>query len=295
MKYEQVAAVRGEAPVTAACTALGVSTSAFYAWAKRQNAPPTERELEDRRVDHAIRVAFDEARGSYGRPRLQRALRAQGVVVGTNRLRRKMREMGLNAKPRRRFKNTTLSDHDERVAPNLLERNFVADAPNQVWVSDITYIRTWEGWVHACFVIDLFSRRVVGLALADHMRADLVTRALDMAIGRRAPTPGLILHSDRGSQYVSKAVQRRVRRHGLVQSMSRAGDCYDNAVSESFHDKLKQELIYRRAWPTRSSVTLAVIEYVEQFYNSRRMHSTLDYLSPNQFEQKHAATMEAAA
>lgn len=295
MTYEQIEAAKGDAPVTAACSALGASTSAFYEWRQRRDAAPTKRELDDRRLDHAIRVAFDENRGVYGRPRLRLVLREQGVVVGANRLRRKMREMGLNAKPRRRFKNTTLSDHDERVAPNLLNRKFTADAPNRVWVSDITYIRTWEGWVYACFIIDLFSRKVVGLALADHMRADLVTRALDMAVSRRRPEAGLILHSDRGSQYVSKAVRRRVRRYSFVQSMSRAGNCYDNAVSETFHDKLKQELIYRRTWPTRRSVTLAVIEYVEQFYNSRRLHSSLDFLSPNQFEQQHAATMEVAA
>lgn len=295
MKYEQVHAAKGDASVRVACEALGVSTTAYYDWLRRRQAPPTERELDDKRLKHEIRVAFDEGRGTYGRPRIQEALRARDIHVGANRIRRKMREMGLNAKPRRLFKNTTLSEHDERVASNLLARNFTADAPNQVWVSDITYVRTWEGWVYACFVIDLFSRKVVGWALDDHMRADLVTRALDMAISRRSPPAGLILHSDRGSQYVSKAVRRRVRRHHLVQSMSRRGDCFDNAVAESFHDKLKQELIYRGTWPNRQTAISAVVEYVERFYNPRRMHSTLNYMSPNEFELQHAATTEAAA
>ena len=157
------------------------------------------------------------------------------------------------------------------------------------------YIRTWEGWVYACFIIDLYSRKVVGWALASHMRADLVTAAFDMAVGQRKPGEGLIFHSDRGGQYASKALRRRLRRHKMKQSMSRAGDCYDNAVSESFHDKLKQELIYRGTWPTRRAAIDAVVDYVARFYNPKRLHSTLGYLSPNEFENINLSAAQAAA
>ena len=286
MSYELVEAARGDVPTVVACEALGVSKSAYYEGRKRSAAGPSEREREELRLEHAIRTAFEEFRGVYGRPRLQRVLRARGHRISVNRLKRKMAEMGLQAKPRRKFKKTTDSEHDGAIAPNLLQQTFSADAPNRVWCSDLTYVRTWEGWLYVCVIVDLFSRKVVGWAVADHMRADLVTDAFDMAVGRRAIEPGLIFHSDRGSQYASKAMRRRLRRHKMRQSMSGKGNCYDNAVVESFNDKLKQELVHRHVWPTKSGAKTAIAEYIERFYNAKRMHSALGYVTPNAFEDQ---------
>ena len=296
MSFERVHALKSEFSVSAACSALGQSRSGYYEWASRRaRIEPSEREAEQRRLEHTVMTAFDENRGVYGRPRMQVELREKGIKIGANRLRKIMRKLGLRAKPRRKHKRTTLSDHDARVSSNLLDRDFSSPAPNRIWVSDITYIRTWEGWVYACFIIDLFSRKVVGWAVANHMRADLVTSAFDMAVSRRCPPRGLIFHSDRGSQYVSKALRRRLRRCKMLQSMSRAGDCWDNAVAESFHDKLKAELVFRHLWPTRASVKPAVADYVERFYNPRRKHSSLNYLSPDQFENQNVAAIAVAA
>ncbi len=294
MNYELVDDSRGKLPASVACDALGVSRSAYYAHVARSQEPPSTREREDVRLEHAIRTAFDEYRGAYGRPRLLRVLRARGFQIGANRLRRKMAQMGLQAKPRRKFKMTTDSEHDRPIAPNLLDQDFSVDAPDRVWCSDITYIRTWQGWLYACVVIDLFARKVVGWSVEDHMRADLVTAAFDMAVGRRDVEPGLVFHSDRGSQYASKALRRRIKRMKMKQSMSKKGDCYDNAVVESFNDKLKQELIHRDVWPTKAKAELAIAEYIECFYNSKRMHSTIGFMTPNEYENAYAAHKAAA-
>jgi len=289
VKFAVVHASRGDFPVATLCKVFGVSRSGYYDFVRRMKRPTTQRERAARKLDHEIRVAFDEGRGGYGRPRILRALRKKGMRIGENRIRRRMAAMRLQAKPRRRFVRTTLSDHDHRAAPNLVRQNFSAEAANRVWCSDITYVRTWEGWVYVTVIIDLFSRKVVGWATAEHMRAKLVTDAMTMAIGRRDVEPGLIFHSDRGSQYVSKAVRELLRRHEMQQSMSAKGNCYDNAVVESFNDKLKQELIHRDVWPTRARAQLAIADYIERFYNPKRMHSTLGYLSPNEYEEQHAA------
>jgi len=294
VNFEVVHESRNEFPVSALCKAFEVSRSGYYEYAARLERAPTQRERDAKRLDHEIRVAFDESRGTYGRPRMQHSLRRKGFRVGANRIRLRMAAMGLYGKHRRRYKKTTLSDHDQPIAPNLVRQNFTAAAPNQVWCSDITYIRTWEGWLYLAVVIDLYSRKVVGWAIADNMRAKLVTDAIEMAIGRRNIEPGLIFHSDRGSQYSSKAVRRIVERDAMRASMSAKGDCYDNAVVESFNDKLKQELIHRYAWRTRMTASEAVLDYIERFYNPKRLHSTLGYVSPNEYEGMYAGLAEAA-
>lgn len=293
MNYERIDALAKEHPVATVCATLGVSRSGYYAY-RANEARRRAKQARSRRLNHAIRTAFDEHRGVYGRPRLQQVLRTRGLRLGANHLRRRMSEMGLYAKPRRRFKTTTLSDHSRAVAPNLLEQEFNAPSPDRVWCSDITYVRTWQGWLYVCVVIDLCSRKVVGWSVADHMRTTLVTEAFDRAVMVRRPSSGLIFHSDRGSQYASKALRRRLRRHDMRQSMSARGNCYDNAVVESFNDKLKQELIHRQPWPTKAVASLAIADYIERFYNPKRLHSTLGYVSPNQYEENLAAVSVAA-
>ena len=294
MSLETVERLTKEYPVAVVCEALGRSRSALYAARVRKKAGSSAKDKERRNIRHIIKTVFEENRGVYGRPRMRRALAAKGIQIGVNRLRREMAQMGLYGKLRRKFKKTTLSDGVSRIAPNLLKQNFDVSAPDRVWCGDITYVRTWEGWLYVAVVIDLFSRKVVGWSVADHMRVDLVTDAFDMAVARRNVEPGLIFHSDRGSQYASNAMRRRLKRLKAKQSMSRKGDCYDNAVVESFNDKLKQELIHRASWPAKAGAQLAIVEYIERFYNTKRMHSTLDYLSPNQFEQQHVAAKAAA-
>ena len=293
MAYDLIAASTHEIPAAVACEAFGVSRSAYYEHVRSKSAPPSERQRRARRLEHAIRTAFDEFRGVYGRPRLLRVLRARGFAIGANQLRQKMAQMGLQAKPRRKFKRTTDSGHSLWSSPNLLAQTFIADKPNRVWCSDITHVRTWEGWLYVCVVVDLFARKVVGWHVADHMRAELVTTAFDVAVGRRHVKPGLIFHSDRGSQYASRALRTRLRRFAMRQSMSARGNCYDNAVVESFNDKLKQELIHRNVWPTKAKAQAAIADYIECFYNTRRLHSTLGYQAPNDFERQHAAKTAA--
>ena len=272
---------------------MGLSRAAYYDRRSRHDDREA-RGREVRRVEHAVVTTFEEHRGRYGRPRLQRELARKGVLMGANKLRLTMAKLGLFAKPKRRFRKTTEARAGQRVAPNLLKQNFESNAPNRIWVSDITYIRTWKGWLYACFIIDLFSRKVVGWALRDHMRAELVTEAFDMAVARRDVQPGLIFHSDRGSQFASKAMRSRLNRIAAVQSMSGKGNCFDNAVAESFHDKLKQELIHRHSWPNLEAARKATIEYVERYFNAVRMHSKLGYVSPNQFEEIQQAVPVAA-
>jgi putative transposase len=213
VNFERIEAVAEEYPASVVCEVLGVSRSGLYAYRARTRRPLTPRERENTKLDHTIATVFDEGRRSYGRPRMQRALRARGIRIGDNRLRKKMRQMGLVAKPKRRFRKTTDSDHDSPIAPNLLEQDFYAKAPNRVWCSDITYVRTWAGWVYVCVIIDLFSRKVVGWAAADHLRAELVTDAFDMAIGRRLVEPGLIFNA-RASRPEGSRSAKEERRGG---------------------------------------------------------------------------------
>jgi putative transposase len=262
------------------CRTLGVSTSGYYAWTAREQQPRPDRDLGLR---HALRVAYAESRGRYGSPRLLHVVRARGYRVGRNRVMRVMRAEGLRAQRGRRFVVTTDSRHQWAAAPDRLRRRFDVTRPNRWWVADLTYLDTAHGWHYLAVVLDLFSRRVVGWALRPTLHADLTTAALRMALARRQPARGLVHHSDRGAQYASAAYQRVLRAHGVRASMSRRGDCWDNAVVESFFSTLKQEL-GRQRWPTREAVERDVTAYIEDFYNPIRLHSTLGYDAPAAFE-----------
>lgn len=272
--------------VRQACRMLGVSRAAYYQWSRRS---PSPREQADQDLGQRIARIHHDSRGTYGVPRVLAQLRHEGIRTGPKRVGRLMRERALEGRGRRRRRRTTIPDPAARTVPaDLLGRDF---APGQLplnrrWTSDITYVRTWEGWLYLVSVIDLASRRVVGWAMADHMRAELVCDALRMAIENRRPAPGLIFHSDRGSQYTAEAFQRLLAAHGIRQSLSRPRQCWDNAVSESWFATLKQELIYREPWPTRARARQAIFEFIEAFYNRRRLHSSLGYVSPLEYEQR---------
>jgi len=281
--FQFIAAEKAHFPIRRLCHSLAVSPSGYYAWAARRTHPARDRDLALR---HAIRVAYAESHGRYGSPRILRALHAYGHRVGRNRIIRLMRAEGVRARPRRRYVVTTDSAHPWTPAPNRLQRRFAAGAPNQCWVADVTYLETAEGWLYLAVVLDLYSRRVVGWALRPTLHTDLTATALQMALGRRCPARGLLHHSDRGTQYASTAYQALLAAHGLVPSMSRRGDCWDNAVVESFFSTLKQELPVRR-WATHAAATRDVTDYIETFYNSVRLHSTLGYRAPAAFEATH--------
>jgi transposase InsO family protein len=233
-----------------------------------------------------VKAIHERVGGVYGGRRMARELRAQGHAVGRCQARSLMQEAGIEVRRKRRFRLTTDSRHRLPVAENLLDRQFAVSAPNQVWAADITYLWTHEGWLYLAAVIDLYARRVVGWALSDRIQAGLVCDALRMAVGRRRPPPGLIHHSDRGSQYAGQAYQDLLREHGLTPSMSRRGNCWDNAPMERFFGSLKRECTDLRLFATRDEARSCVIEYIEMFYNSRRRHSYLDYVSPMEYESK---------
>jgi transposase InsO family protein len=280
--YRIVLAEKARTPVSVACELLGVSTSGFYAWAGRA---PSDRALSDAWLVEKIKTVHAENRGVYGSRRVTAELRlGEGVVVSRKRVQRLMRTAGLSGLVARKRGKTTIRVPGVRVADDLIERRFRPDQPDVLWVADITYLRTWEGWVYLAAVQDAYSRRIVGWSMADHMRAELVVDALEMALHRRRPGPGLIHHSDQGSQFVSLAFGQKARDAGIAVSMGSKGCAYDNAVAESFFATLKKELVHRRSWPTRRDLISEVFEFVEGFYNTTRRHSTLGYLSPAQFE-----------
>jgi transposase InsO family protein len=270
--------------VKRSCELLEVSRSAFYEWHQHV---PSPRQVADDDLGERIQEIFDESRGTYGWPRVHRALRDDGVHVGRKRVARIMRTKGLVGRCRRRWIKTTISDPDV-VAVDLLKRTFGPGTVelDRVYVGDITYIRTWEGWLYLATVIDLASRRVVGWAMADHMRAELVCDALRMAIENRRPAPGAMFHSDRGTQYTSTEFTDLLAANDMIQSLSRPRQCWDNAVAESFFASLKLECIYRQAWPTRPHARRAVFDYIEVFFNRRRLHSSLGYMTPAAYENK---------
>jgi transposase InsO family protein len=284
-RYRFVAAEKLAArAVTRACDALEVSRSAYYQWCQQA---PSARAVQDAALGERIARIHAESRGTYGSPRVYRQLAREETSCGRKRVARLMRSRGLAGRIRRRFKTTTIPDPTAQdLAADRLQRAFRPDALalNRAWVGDISYLRTWEGWCYLATVIDLASRRVVGFALADHMRTSLVREALDMALRARRPARGLIFHSDRGSQYTSHEFRQLLATKGIVQSLSRPRQCWDNAVAESFFATLKTELIYRQSWPTRAEVRSAVFEYIEAFYNRRRLHSSLGYRSPAEYE-----------
>jgi putative transposase len=266
------------------CRVLEVSRSGYHAWARRE---PCARTLADAALSGRIAQIYTDSLKTYGSPRIHAELRLEdGVRVGRKRVERLMRSGGLSGQLRRRRAKTTIRVQGVRSAPDLVERDFNPSEPNRLWAADITYIRTWEGWLYLASVMDLYSRRIVGWALADHLRAELVVDALQMAVARRQPDAGLVHHSDQGSQYTSLIFTRRCRAVGIDVSMGSRGDCFDNAVLESFHASLKKDLIQRQAWPTKAETRTAVFNYVEAFYNRRRRHSTLGMLSPVDYENR---------
>lgn len=291
MRFNFIATKASDFPIAWMCRRLDVSSSGFYRWSK---AEEPERARRDRQLGTMIRAFHAASGGTYGSPRITRDLEASGEAVGRKRVARLMRENGLTGRGRRRFRRTTDSKHDLPIADNIVARDFNPDAPNRVWAADITYVRTWAGWLYLAVVIDLFSRRVVGWAITDHMRTELVLSALTMAFEARHPDDGLIHHSDRGSQYASHAHREFLEEHNAICSMSRKGDCWDNAVVESFFGTLKQELLYRSSWSTKLAATEAIAEYIERFYNTRRRHSSLDYVSPLEYELSEARVELAA-
>ncbi len=268
------------------CRVLKVSRSAFYAW----QIEPTRRARSDSELAVHIRGIHRESRGTYGSPRITAALRKEGIHVNRKRVARVIREQSVRGIPSRRFRGTTTdSAHSKVVAPELLGRDFTAKSPNEVWVGDITYLRVGAGWAYLAVLIDLFSRRVVGWALESHMRTEFAANALRQALVLRQPAAGLVHHTDRGVQYASDAYTALLANADIVQSMSRKENCWDNAVSESFFGTLKQELVKGKAWHTLAEARTAIGTYTHKFYNYKRLHSTIGYCSPVQFESNHQA------
>jgi putative transposase len=290
MKFAFIHTEKAKLPATRLCRALGVSRSGYYAWSQR---PPSAHAVADANLVPVIRACHVRSRGTYGSPRLHRDLQALSHRVSRKRVARLMRQEGLTARPARRWRATTDSRHGAMAAPNVVARKFNAEGPNKVWVTDMTYVWTWEGWLFLSAIIDVFSRRVVGWAIADHLRTELPLEALGMALGIRQPERGLVHHSDRGCQYVSDTYRSELDARGIVCSMSRVGDCWDNAVAESFFATLKVELVHRRPWATKLEARGAIHEYIASFYNPYRRHSTLGYVSPMAYEAQHAAAVAA--
>jgi transposase InsO family protein len=286
MRYEFIGRHVAEFPVVAMCRVLKVSRSGFYAWKLRPDSP---RVKQDRRMAVTIATIQQMVRRVYGAPRVHRELKAQGKKVSRKRVARLMRQNGLQSRCRRKFRVTTQSNHSQPVAPDRLERDFTPKVPNQAWVADITYIATREGWMYLAVVLDLYSRMVVGWQLSERLTRQLVVEALQMGLDRRKPSGVLVHHSDRGSQYASGEFRQQLKAHGILASMSRKGNCWDNAVAESLFASLKTELDHQGAFQTREQARREIFEYVEVFYNGFRRHSTLGYVSPREFEQRKSA------
>ena len=283
MRFRFIATEKAWFPVRVLCRTLQVSRAGFYAW---QGRPPVPRARADERLAVEIAAIHAESRRSYGSPRIHAELAERGHRMSRKRVARLMRTRGLAARRRRRFRVTTHSQHPFPLAPNLLARQFERATPDLAWVTDITYLPTGEGWLYLAVIVDLCSRYAVGWAMNERLTDDLTLSALGMALERRRPPPGLLHHSDRGSQYASAEYQRVLAEHGIVGSMSRRGNCWDNAVAESFFATLKVELVHEAAWATRAAARTDLFEYLEVFYNGQRRHSALGYLSPRAFERR---------
>ena len=263
------------------CDVLSVSISGYRAW--KRGGKLNRKRLTDRQMLMLIRAIDKELKHAYGSPRITKELRDRGFPASKPRVERLMKENGIRARHKRRYKATTDSKHTLPIAKNLLDRNFTPAAPNQVWTADMTYIWTDEGWLYLAVVIDLFNREIVGWSIKAKMTTDIVLDALTMAWFRRKPAPGLMHHSDRGSQYASHAFQVRLKEYGMVCSMSRKGNCWDNAPTESFFNSLKNERVHGTRYRTRTEATADLFDYIEPFYNRKRLHSTLGYISPKKF------------
>jgi len=286
VRYAALSSIASPLSLDRRCALLGVSRSGFYAWRRR---PPSARAQANRHLVGEIRRIHAEVDRSYGSPRMQPELLARGLRCGRHRVARLMRAHGIRAKQARRFRVTTDSRHGFAIAPNRLGRAFTATTPNQVWMGDVTFIPTGAGWCYLAVLLDAFSRRVVGWAVGTQLTAALPLRALERAVTTRRPAPGLLHHSDRGIQYACTAYQTMLRQHGMVSSMSRRGDCWDNAVVESFFASLKVERLHERRFVTPEQVEAEVSDYIERFYNRQRRHSTLGHVSPVVFELRHVA------
>jgi putative transposase len=280
--FSLIAAEKANYPVAVLCRALEVNRTSFHDWERRA---PSDRALTDVWLTEKIKEIHEAKRKVYGAPRIHAELRmAHGIRVGRKRVERLMRAAGISGLVPRKRGRTTIRVPGVRVADDLVERRFAPARPNVLWLADITYLRSWEGWLYLAAVQDAFSRAIVGWSMADHMRTELVVDALQMALARRRPDPGLIHHSDQGSQYVSLGFGQAARDAGIAISMGSRGDAYDNAVAESFFATLKKELVHRHSWPTRRELGSAVFDYLEAFYNRDRRHSTLGMLSPAEYE-----------
>jgi len=279
-----------EWPITALCRVLEVSRSGFYAWRSRDASPAEERREE---LTAEVKAIHAEVKARYGSPRIHAELLARGHGCCVNTVARVMREAGVAAKSKRKFRQTTDSNHPYPVAENVLDRDFDPDEPNTSWVADVTYLPTREGWLYLAVVEDLFSRKVVGWSMDVTMTSRLVVDALEMALAGRlkgSSTPALVAHSDRGSQYASEHYQRRLREEGITCSMSRRGNCWDNAAMESFFASLKKELVHDEDYATRAEAKASIFEYIEVFYNRVRRHSSLGYVAPDEYERTHNPT-----
>ncbi len=283
MKYPFIHIQRRQHSIRMLCRVLKVATSGYYAWRSRGRSA---RDYENERLLVEIKAIHKASEGDYGSPRIYHALREKGILCSENRVARIMRKHGIRAKTKKKFKATTDSNHKEPVAENLLDRQFDVKRPNTVWTTDISFVWTREGWMYLAVVIDLFSRRIVGWAMDKRIKKQLVIDALEMAIARRRPEPGLVHHSDRGSQYASKDYQKLLKNNGFICSMSRKGNCWDNAPTESFFSSLKRERVYHRTYRTRLEARTDIFNYIECWYNPYRLHSTLGYQSPAEFENE---------
>ena len=283
MKFACIDAEKATWPIEVQCDLLGVSRSGYYAWKGR---PESRRSAEDAELVDEIKAAHKAGRGHYGSPRVHRELRAKGRRIGRKRVERLMRQEGIVVRKKRRFCKTTDSNHAHPIAPNVLERNFDVELPDTAWVTDVTYVWTHEGWLYLAAILDLFSRRVVGWAASASNDRALAISALDRATSSRAPAPGLIHHSDRGSVYASGDYGDSLTKLGAVKSMSRKGDCWDNAVAESFFATIKGEMIDHDDYLTRADAIAAIADYIDGFYNPCRRHSAIGYDSPIEFELK---------
>ena len=290
MRFAFIHAEKASFPVAALCRLLGVTRQGYYAYAGR---PPSPRVADDKALQERLRTLHAESRNTYGSPRLQAALRAEGVHVGKRRVERALLALGLQARPRRRYRITTRANPAHGVAANTLARRFEATRPDERWVTDITYVWTDEGWCYLAVLLDLYSRAVVGWALDATLSTRLPLAALDMALRRRKPKAGLLHHSDRGCQYTSADYRAELQARGVEVSMSRKGNCWDNAVAESFFSTLKTELVHRHSWSSRLALRAEVFDYIEMFYNRQRLHSTLNYKTPAQVESTYALARAA--
>jgi transposase InsO family protein len=281
MSFELIDAEKANFPKAMMCRALGLSRSGNHAFETRG---PSKRELEQQKIDVAAAAIFAEEKGRYGAPRVEKALRRRGTKTSRKRVARSLARQGLVARQRRRWRSTTDSAHKEPIAPNILARDFTAEAPDKVWVADTTYLPVLGGFIFLVAILDLFSRKVVGWQLGDHLDAELSGEALRKALARRSPAPGLLFHSDRGIEFAAKSFRALLTQAGAVQSMSRKGNCWDNAPAESFFSTLEFEMVPGSAWRFAADGEHEMLEFIESYYNARRLHSQNDYNSPNETE-----------